>query len=308
MFTEHVRAWMCSKFAYGDEPDLGRCSSAVVGKSSVACHRNDGQVLAGGLSIERQNGGRFVRPSERGTGRGHRIVAAVGVLAGLLRRARPERRAPGESVAEPVFTVEGSAVVPGAQFTVDGQTGTDLSSLPIASGDTVTMTWPAFAPAASRSASVFRWRSPSRRRSIERRRPVPAIVQLLRAGRPHVHDTGQHQHPGPECRPGALLPARRAHRSPAGSRGSGGCLLQQRPRTRRRHADLGVQRRGRAVCGAAVRDRPRHPAAAVLCTAQVRRRRVPSTPTPTSVAVQSATAPGVDRARRPAPTDVSGAR
>jgi len=42
--------------------------------------------------------------------------------------------------------VDGSAVVPGAQFTVNGQTGSELAALPIASGDTVTMTWPAFAP------------------------------------------------------------------------------------------------------------------------------------------------------------------
>ena len=37
-------------------------------------------------------------------------------------------------------------MVPGAQFTVNGRTGCDLAALPIASGDAVTMIWPAFAP------------------------------------------------------------------------------------------------------------------------------------------------------------------
>ena len=100
-----------------------------------------------------------MRRSEGGPGRGRRIATAVGVLTGLLLVLAAS--SPGVGGAEPApitdyasfpaplpigCTVDGSAVVPGAQFAVNGQTGSDLAALPIASGDTVTMTWPAFAP------------------------------------------------------------------------------------------------------------------------------------------------------------------
>lgn len=100
-----------------------------------------------------------MRPSERGTGRGRCIEAAFGTLVGVLLVLATT--SPGVSGAEPApitdyasfpaplpagCALEGPAVVPGVQFAVSGRTGADLSSLPIVAGDTVTMTWPAFAP------------------------------------------------------------------------------------------------------------------------------------------------------------------
>jgi hypothetical protein len=43
-------------------------------------------------------------------------------------------------------TVEGAAVVPGVQFSANGQSSSDLRTLAIAPGDTITMSWDAFAP------------------------------------------------------------------------------------------------------------------------------------------------------------------
>jgi hypothetical protein len=43
-------------------------------------------------------------------------------------------------------TVDGAGVVPGVQFTVNGQTASDLRTLQIVPGDTITMTWTSLAP------------------------------------------------------------------------------------------------------------------------------------------------------------------
>jgi len=101
----------------------------------------------------------MVRQGVRVTGRRQRVVVALGVLCGMVlllvgMSTGVSSAAPGPitdvaSYPPPMpagCTVEGAAVVPGVQFNVNGQTSSDLRTLNIAPGDTVTMTWPAFAP------------------------------------------------------------------------------------------------------------------------------------------------------------------